>query len=209
MGISPKKTLQGFSVATLALVITACGGGSDDSTPATTTPTTPSFKLTSTAFVEGGKIPLESACVSNPSVPATVGQNRSVPLAWSEVPVNTSKYAVIMDDETAPHCPTGDSACKHWAVYNIPSSMTTFTTGQKVTDISGVTEGKVYDDTTGYAGMCPPSKHTYKITAYALKDTMPDITSGTPLTRSQFKTQYSSYILGEATLSGTFDPTAP
>ena len=30
MGISPKKTLQGFSVAMLALVITACGGGSDD-----------------------------------------------------------------------------------------------------------------------------------------------------------------------------------
>ena len=93
MGISPKKTLQGFSVAMLALVITACGGGSDDSTPAATTPTTPttpSFKLTSTAFVEGSKIPVEYACEDQG------GMNRSVPLDWSEVPANTSKYAVIM-----------------------------------------------------------------------------------------------------------------
>ena len=210
MGISPKKTLQGFSVAMLALVITACGGGSDDSTPAATTPTTPttpSFKLTSTAFVEGSKIPVEYACEDKG------GMNRSVPLAWSEVPANTSKYAVIMDDETSP-CGTGDNACKHWNVYNIPNTITSFTTGQKVTDIAGVVEGKVETPPVGalankYSGMCPPSKHTYKITAYALKDTMPIVDASASLTRSQFKSQYSSHILGEATLSGTFDPIAP
>jgi Raf kinase inhibitor-like YbhB/YbcL family protein len=206
MGISPKKTLQSFSVAMLALVITACGGGSDDSTPAAATPTTPSFKLTSTAFVEGSKIPVEYACEDKG------GMNRSVPLAWSEVPANTSKYAVIMDDEVSP-CETGDNACKHWNVYNIPNTITSFTTGQKVTDINGVVEGKVQTGATSFAnaynGMCPPSKHTYKITAYALKDTMPIVDASASLTRSQFKSQYSSHILGEATLSGTFDPIAP
>ena len=206
MGISPKKTLQGFSVAMLALVITACGGGSDDSTPAAATPTTPSFKLTSTAFVEGSKIPVEYACEDKG------GMNRSVPLAWSEVPANTSKYTVIMDDEVSP-CETGDNACKHWNVYNIPNTITSFTTGQKVTDINGVVEGKVQTGATSFAnaynGMCPPSKHTYKITAYALKDTMPIVDASASLTRSQFKSQYSSHILGEATLSGTFDPIAP
>ena len=202
MGISPNKTLQGFSVAMLALVITACGGGSDDSTPAAATPTTPSFKLTSTAFVEGSKIPVEYACEDQG------GMNRSVPLDWSEVPANTSKYAVIMDDETSP-CGTGDNACKHWNVYNIPNTITSFTTGQKVTDINGVVEGKVQTGATSFAnaynGMCPPSKHTYKITAYALKDTMPIVDASASLTRSQFKSQYSSHILGEATLSGTFE----
>ncbi len=206
MGISPKKTLQSFSVAMLALVITACGGGSDDSTPAAATPTTPSFKLTSTAFVEGSKIPVEYACEDKG------GMNRSVPLAWSEVPANTSKYTVIMDDEVSP-CETGDNACKHWNVYNIPNTITSFTTGQKVTDINGVVEGKVQTGATSFAnaynGMCPPSKHTYKITAYALKDTMPIVDASASLTRSQFKSQYSSHILGEATLSGTFDPIAP
>ena len=202
MGISPKKTLQSFSVAMLALVITACGGGSDDSTPAAATPTTPSFKLTSTAFVEGSKIPVEYACEDQG------GMNRSVPLAWSEVPANTSKYTVIIDDEVSP-CETGDNACKHWNVYNIPNTITSFTTGQKVTDINGVVEGKVQTGATSFAnaynGMCPPSKHTYKITAYALKDTMPIVDASASLTRSQFKSQYSSHILGEATLSGTIE----
>lgn len=205
MSITKKKTLQGFSVAMLALIITACGGGgSDDSAPAATPPVTPSFKLTSTAFVEGGKIPVEHACIDY------AGMNRSVPLAWSEVPTNTSKYAVIMDDEVAP-CGTGDNACKHWNVYSIPNTITSFTTGQKVTDIGGVNE-------IPYDGVCAPpavsgfpTKHTYKITVYALKDTMPAITTqaDADVTRSQFKAKYSSHILGEATLSGTFDSAAP
>ena len=168
--------------------------------------------LTSTAFVEGAKIPTEYACTD------LAGMNRSVPLAWNNAPANTNKYAVIMDDET---CGTGDAACKHWNVYNIPNTTTLLTAGQKVTDINGVVEGKIQTGETSfviaYNGVCPPplesglpTNHTYKVTTYALKDTMPNITAGTDaLTRSQFKATYRSHILGEATLSGMFDSTAP
>lgn len=211
--------LKGFGVSMLALAMVACGGGgNDDPTP---TPT-PTMTITSTAFVEGAKIPKEYACAN------LGGMERSMPLSWDKVPANTSKFAVIVDDETAP-CGTGDKACTHWSVYNIPNTITLFTTGQKVTDISGVVEGKIktgLGDVSRYVGICPPTsddvtflatqgidaktKHIYKMTAYALKDTMPNINAGEgALTRSQFKATYGSHILGEATLSGTFDSTAP
>jgi len=210
------KTLKGFSVSMLALAMVACGGNDDDTpTPATNNNTnnTSAFVVKSTAFVDGAKVPTEYLCGD------LGGMNRSLPLSWDKVPANTSKFAVIIDDEVSP-CGTGDGACKHWNVFNIPSTITTFTTGQKVTDISGIVEGKIQTGATtfvnAYNGMCPPAaasgyptKHTYKVTAYALKDTMPNLDAETSLTRSQFKATYGSHILGEATISGTVDSTAP
>ncbi|MFO1429269.1 MAG: YbhB/YbcL family Raf kinase inhibitor-like protein [Candidatus Competibacteraceae bacterium] len=157
------------------------------------------FSLQSQNFSDGGEIPRVHACA------ALGGNDLSPALSWENTPRGTSGYALIMDDETSP-CGTGDNACRHWMVYNIPATIDTFSVGQKVTDISGVTEGTNYTGTIGYAGPCPPDKHTYKFTIYALNSFMPFVVSGTALTRSQFEATYGDQILGSSTLTGTFSP---
>ena len=163
------------------------------------------FSLQSQNFSDGGEIPRVHACV------ALGGNNLSPALSWENppngMPSGTASYALIMDDEDPP-CGTGDSACRHWMVYNIPATINTFSVGQKVTDISGVTEGTNYTGAIGYAGPCPADKHTYKFTIYALKlaEPWPFLVSGTALTRSQFEATYKDQILGSSTLIGTFTP---
>ncbi len=90
--------------------------------------------------------------------------------------------------------------------YNVASGTFGFSVNQEVTAINSVTEGQNYMGTDGYAGPCPPNKHTYKFTIYALGTGMPIINSGEALTRSQFQSQYSQYILGTATMQGTYTP---
>lgn len=209
-----------------SIALTACGGDNNKSSsssvkpvtptnPATpTNPTTPAvkeFSLASSAFKNGSAIPLEYACIG------TGGQNISLPLEWSNVPKDTAKFAIVMDDETPP-CETGDNACKHWGVYNLPASSTSVQKGQsvtstlktvaKITETKGVIEGGNYrGGEIGYAGMCPLNKHTYNISVYALKASMPNIEQDkAKLTRSQFSKQYAQHIIGEAKLNGTFEP---
>ena len=124
---------------------------------------------------------------------------------WSDVPPFTAKFALIMDDEISP-CGTGDNACKHWTVLNIPSHTLALEDGVNVQDIDGVIEGQTYIPSTGYAGPCPPSRHTYNTTIYALNDSMPDLAAPQSLTRSQFSRIYAQYILGSATIRAYFSP---
>jgi len=174
---------------------TDTGTDTDSETDTDTDTGTDAFTLTSADFDNGGEIPQIHACTYYG------GSDVSPQLSWENAPENTDSYAILMDDEDAP-CGTGDDACTHWMVYNIPSSVTNFTQGETVTNISGVTEGM----TIGYVGPCPPNMHTYKITIYALKDTMPAVESGTVLTRSEFTTTYGAHILDSVTLQGTYTP---
>jgi len=157
------------------------------------------FTLTSQDFASGGDIPSAHAC-SNLG-----GNNLSPQLSWSNSPFGTESYVVIVDDEDSP-CGMGDNACKHWAVFNINTSTTSFSQDQSIAALNGVTEGQNYTGSNGYAGPCPPNEHSYNFTIYALGTGMPNIAAGEALTRSQFQTQYSQYILNSATLTGVFNP---
>ena len=107
-----------------------------------------------------------------------------------------------MDDEVAP-CGTGDNACKHWGLFNIPSSISEVSEDLEIGTIEGTVEGTNYLGTQDYAGPCPPSSHIYKITIFALKDTMPEVRS-ISMTRSKFESTYSEHILDSTTISGRF-----
>jgi len=160
------------------------------------------FTLRSINFINGGAIPLEHACS------AQKGSNISPQFAWRNPPANTAKYAFIMDDETAP-CGSGANACAHWAVYNIPFMISSLGKGQIAAYIGGITEGTSYDGTIGYAGPCPPNRHTYTFTLYALDETMPNIPSAVAMTRSQFVKTYQKQIVGSYTIQAVFDPPIP
>ena len=174
-------------------------GGCITITDGSTSTTDPDFSLSSQNFSDGGIIPLVHACSSEG------GSNRSPQLSWTNPPQSATSYALIMDDEDSP-CGTGDNACRHWAVFNIPSSVTSFQANQDLTSIDGVTQGENYEGTIGYAGPCPPNQHSYNFTIYALSSGMPTIGSGVQMTRSQFESAYASYVLDSATLIGVFAP---
>lgn len=155
------------------------------------------FVLRSDDFTDGGGLPSASACGSQG------GDNRSPSLAWSGAPKGTTRYAIVVDDEDPP-CGRGDGACRHWSVFNIPATVTSLRSGQDILQIAGASEGKNYLGQTGYAGPCPPSSHTYNFTAYALRSGMPGIDTGAAFNRSQFESQYGDFILGSATIRGSF-----
>lgn len=186
----------------LALGLTSCGNDDDDdSNDDSDEPIVTEFTLQSSSFAAGAAIPVVHAC------PTHGGDDVSPNLSWSNAPQGTNRFALIMDDETPP-CGTGDDACRHWMVYNIPADTTNLSEGLDVLSIAGATEGMSYVGIIGYAGPCPPpaDNHTYRFTVYALKDTMPIVEAGTALTRSQFEATYGEHILASATLSGTFAP---
>lgn len=199
-----KATLLGSDSTTTGTACTVSNGKGTMGTADVTnivvdcSTTSSTFTVSSSAFSAGGAIPLKHACNSYG------GSNLSPQLSWSTPPTNTSSYVVIMDDETSP-CGTGTNACKHWAVYNIPTTKVSFTEGEAITT-SGVTQGESYTGTWGYSGPCPPSVHTYKITVYALNSSAPTLTAGMAHNRATFVAAMSSYILGSTTLSGTFTP---
>jgi Raf kinase inhibitor-like YbhB/YbcL family protein len=159
----------------------------------------PVLKLTSSAFADGGTIPLKHVCSGHG------GDNISPHLAWENAPESAS-LSIIMDDEVSP-CGTGDSACKHWAVFNIPAGTDTVPEGFDASTVDGVVEGQNYTGSASYAGPCPPNVYVYKISIYVLKDSMPVIEPGVAYTRSQFESAFASEILATDTIEGLFDPT--
>jgi Raf kinase inhibitor-like YbhB/YbcL family protein len=75
--------------------------------------------LTSTAFQDGGMIPLKHA---------QPGHDVSPPLAWTNAPDSTVSFVLIVHDVDAP---SGDGTddLLHWMVWNIPGSATSLPEG--------------------------------------------------------------------------------
>ena len=213
-------SLLALTVSSLSLI--ACGGGSiwDGGGGTPTSPPNPSgsptgtppatMTVSSTAFSNGSPIPQPHACT------AAGGLNQSFQISWNTpLPIGTGKLAIVMDDETAP-CGTGANACVHWGVFNIPIMVNGLAAGINPINVSpNIKLGKNYDGTSQYAGMCPAAAsgvHTYKVSVFALRGTAPNEPGGSSITRSQFRSIYGAYIVGEGVLSGTYDrdnPTPP
>ena len=174
--------------------VVTIGGVSD-----TFSSTTEVFTVTSSSIPANGVIPLDLACTG------LGGENESPELWWHQPPTTTENFTIIMDDETTP-CGIGDSACVHWAVYNIPSNIGEIPQGYSLSGLSSVTLGVTYAGNNAYDGPCPASQHTYKIEVFSLNSEMTAIPEDEANTRSQFRTKYGDKILGSALLTGTFSP---
>ena len=191
--------------AGLYVITLVASDGKSSSAVASTTVTASASNLTinSTSYANGGTIPLRIAAT-------TVGGNNLSPqLNISDVPNGTKRFAIIMDDETAP-CQTGISACRHWGVFNLPVAKTAIAEGENLLLQSGVVYGSNYTigvggtAGVGYAGPAATSQHTYKLTVYALTDNVTWVTAVPEYSRARFELDFKAFIIGKATLTGTF-----
>jgi Raf kinase inhibitor-like YbhB/YbcL family protein len=131
-------------------------------------PEVPSFTLTSTTVGDGERF-ADAQHSGAFGVPG--GQDVSPQLAWSGAPDGTKSYAVTVYD---PDAPTG-SGFWHWAVVNIPASVTGLDEGAGDDSGSGLPAGAVQlrndAGVARFIGAAPPGghgEHRYFITVHAL-----------------------------------------
>ncbi|WP_334138642.1 YbhB/YbcL family Raf kinase inhibitor-like protein [Corynebacterium variabile] len=109
----------------------------------------PTFTVTSEDFTDGGRL----------AEGQLGGHDISPQLSWSGAPEGTETYAVTCYD---PDAPTG-AGYWHWAVFNIPASVTSLVAGAGDDELVGLPEGAVAlrgdSDRRGFYGAEPPAGH--------------------------------------------------
>lgn len=130
-----------------AVLTAACGA---DTSHEVDTRAAATITVSSGAFAEGDRIPVQFTCD---------GDETSPPLAWSGG--SGRAWSLVVDDPDAP-----GGTFVHWVVLDIDRSARSVGAGQvpaggvQIANSSGA---------AAYAGPCPPSgQHRYRFTVYAL-----------------------------------------
>lgn len=119
-------------------------------------PDLPTFTLTSEQITDGGTVPVEqlSGIFGVPG-----GKDVSPQLSWSGFPPETKSFAVTMFDPDAPTV----SGFWHWAVANIPASVTSLAENAGDEGGAGLPTGAITLKNDGgghrFLGAAPPKGH--------------------------------------------------
>ncbi|MGY1705614.1 YbhB/YbcL family Raf kinase inhibitor-like protein [Geodermatophilus sp. SYSU D00697] len=164
-------------------------------------PQVPGFEVTSSDCSDGQPLPMPHVS----GVMGAGGEDRSPQLSWSGFPEGTRSFAVTVYDPDAPT----QSGFWHWAVANIPATVTELPSGAGARDGSGLPEGAVQlrNDAgfPGYVGAAPPAghgPHRYFITVHAVDTETLDVTPDT--TPAVLGFNLFGHTLGRATLVATY-----
>jgi Raf kinase inhibitor-like YbhB/YbcL family protein len=148
------------------------------------------LQITSSAFAEGGMIPVQNTCD---------GPDVSPDLAWTGVPDGAGSLALICDD---PDAPVG--IWVHWVLFNIPASETGLPAEVDPDPVlgNGARHGINDFGRLGYGGPCPPGgTHRYFFKLYAL-DIELELESGA--TKAKVEAAMQGHILAEGQLMGRY-----
>jgi Raf kinase inhibitor-like YbhB/YbcL family protein len=152
--------------------------------------TGPSFRLTSSAFQNGGMIPELYTCS---------GANKSPGLVWTGVPSGTRSLVLIVSDPDAPR-----GTFVHWVIYNIDPAAKELPEGLSTSaSVANAEQGVNGRAELGYTGPCPPpgKPHHYHFQLYAL-DQAVGLKAGA--TAEQVAAAMKGHILGTIELVGIF-----
>ncbi len=165
-------------------------------------PQVPGFQVTSTDVTDGR--PLATPQVSG--VMGAGGEDRSPQLSWSGFPEGTRSFAVTVYDPDAPTA----SGFWHWAVANIPASVTELPSGAGDKDDPKLPEGAVQlrndGGFAGYVGAAPPSghgPHRYFVVVHAVDTEQLDVTPD--VTPAVLGFNLFFHTLARATLVATYE----
>ncbi|MDT7557238.1 MAG: hypothetical protein QOI68_1708 [Pseudonocardiales bacterium] len=166
-------------------------------------PEVPSFTLTSTDIKDGARLADQHA---SGVFGVTGGEDVSPELSWSGAPEGTKSYAVTCYD---PDAPTG-SGFWHWAVADVPASVTELPTGAGAPGSTDLPAGALTltndGGMKGFVGAGPPpghGEHRYYFTVHAVDVEslgLPDSASPAYLGFNLF-----AHTLARATLVAVFE----
>lgn len=149
------------------------------------------MRLESATFLNGEPIPAVCGCD---------GEDRSPELAWSEIPVATRSFALVVDDPDAPR-----GTWVHWVLFNLPADAVELAPGvPRAPELpSGARQGVNGWGNVGYGGPCPPhgAPHRYFFRFYALDCTL-NLAPG--IDRAELDAATAGHVLAEASIMGTY-----
>lgn len=165
-------------------------------------PSAPSFTLRSTDIADGETL----AIPQRSGIFGAGGEDRSPQLAWEGFPAETKSFVVTVYDPDAPTA----SGFWHWAVFNIPASVTELAANAGDADGSGLPEGAVTLKGDGgvkqYLGAAPPpghGPHRYYFVVHALDVDRLDIDGDA--TPAFLGFNLFGHTLGRATLTPVYE----
>lgn len=161
-------------------------------------PPAPAMTLTTTAFPDGGPIPVKYT---------QAGEQVSPPLTWTNTPPGTVSFVLHMLDPDVARNRTTETQV-HWLVWNIPGTATALPEG--VPKGAELPDGSRQVSATGpvYRGPGAPATgpmHHYTFEIYAL-DTKVDVPAGGDAfeTRTNVMKAMQGHVLGKAVYVGLF-----
>ena len=170
-------------------------------------PQTPPLIMTSTAWEDGGVLP------DKYSGAAPGGMAVSPELKWTQVPMGTQSFVLLLHDPDPVLNKGAKMDVTHWLMWNIPATSTGLA--------EGVPQGELPDGSrqvslraNGFMapGAGPGPYHHYTFELYAL-DTKLDVPQGTPMdaaaTRTAVFNAMDGHVLGKAILVARFHRQAP
>lgn len=116
-------------------------------------PDVASFDVQSRDIQDGQRLPHPHA---SRAMGVSGGEDRSPQLSWSGFPEATKSFAVTVFDPDAPTA----SGFWHWAVFNIPASVTELASGAATDGLpTGAVQLRNDSGEAGYLGAAPPEGH--------------------------------------------------
>jgi Raf kinase inhibitor-like YbhB/YbcL family protein len=153
------------------------------------------FALRSPAFESGGEIPTRFTCEGDDVSPA---------LAWSDPPVGTRSFALVVDDPDAPDPAAPKLTWVHLVLYDLPADARGLPEALRPEGLpAGARSGTNDWKRSGYGGPCPPvGRHRCFFKLYAL-----DVALGDrgPLAKRELERALDGHVLGRAELVGTYE----
>lgn len=149
-----------------------------------------SITVTSPAFAEGARIPVDHTCDGKDVIPEIV---------LSSPPENTKSLVLYVED---PDAPSGTFV--HMVAFNLSPDLRKLPSGTELTNAGDNARFGLNDESVAhYSGPCPPrgEAHRYRFRVVAL-DTVLKLPEGTP--RGQIDEATDGHIIGEGYLTGHF-----